>query len=653
MSAISVKVDLKNRRKKRSIRPETSSFYKSSKNKRDYSSIKNFTRYILVVLLIFLIGAILASPLVYLRIYIPAIELRDTVMRTVAYAQSAKDAFDTQDLIVLQQELDHLEDSYSVMKGQYEYFGFFKKIPIASGYYRNGEHVIAAGDLALPLGNELITAALPIADVFGYKTSNGISEELGGQEKIETIIRNLPDISSVLESSSPQIESILTELNEIDEHYIPKEIKGYKLRSYYLAVKDILADGNQTIADIEELLNILPSLAGVPDAKTYMLLFQNDKEIRPTGGFLTAYGFVEINNGILGDIYSEDIYNLDSRIYTYDVAPEVVQKYLHQTEWHLRDSNLYPDLVDSSMKFEEKYQDQYYPKPFDGIIYIDTQFVEYLIEAVGSIELPQYRETITKDNVVYQLELYSEKLFTGDSDRKQFMEDLMGALVDRVLNAGSEQWGGLLDAAWNGLKSKHLLLYMHDERAQALASKYGFTGEIDESWEGDYFHISESNMGGLKSNTFVRSSVVQEVRTDPSGDLVKTVKIHWENPEPNDNWLNGPYTSWIRIYVPKGSELIDGAVNVRTVDESWGETDYNKTVFETFINVPTAESEDSGPGVYDVEFSYRVPNVVNEGVYSLKIQKQPGKRAEDYTILINGEGGVIELNQDVELEWEL
>lgn len=606
------------------------------------------------VILVFVALIVIATPFAYYYLYLPAMELKDSAMALVDVAKIAKDHVDQQDLVAVATDLDIVEAALTDTEAKYEYFAFAKKIPYIKGYYENGEHVFAAAQNLSPVVENLIIAAIPVADVFGYKTSTGEHEEMGGQDKIETIVRNMPDISSVIAEMRPQIDIVLDELNQIDPKYIPEEIKGYRLNDMFDEASKVLSDGQKTMTDVESLLAVIPEVAGTTSEKTYLILFQNDKEIRPTGGFLTAFGYASVENGRLGNIESEDIYNLDKKIYSYDTAPEEIREYLGQYEWHLRDSNLYADLVSSSQRFESVYKNQYNPRPFDGIIYIDTQFVEALLTVTGPIDMPNYGTTISSDNVVYELELYSEKVFIGGEDRKQFMEDLMEELMDRLLESGSDQWSDLITATWGALESKHLMFYFHNIPLQELASEYGFTGEMNTDWRGDYLHINESNMGGLKSNMYVTSTVDQNVSIDSNGNITKTVKIHWENTEPKDHWLNGSYRCWLRIYVPYGSELLTDTVDVRQMNTEWDELDYGKTVFDTFVTVPTAESEDSGPGVLDLEFSYKLPkDVVEDDVYQLLIQKQPGKPDENYSVTINGQLQSYDLNRDTEIEFQL
>ncbi len=653
MTKIDIKVDTKRHRNAHRFEKNVLSKFPKTVNEKRKKLIKTLS----IVFSVFLMLLAVIGVWGYYKLYLPAMRLKDQAYSMLDEVNIAKNYFESQDLVSLQNQIPIVETELEEFISQYEYFSFAEKLPIAKGYYANGTNLLEAARLSIPLGQSLLTAATPIADVFGYKTTDGEQEEVAGQEKIETIIRNLPDISSVLEESDSQVDQILDALSRIDPKYIPEKVGDMEIGSKFEEIDFVLKESKNIFADVQEVLQLVPSLAGADGKKTYLILFQNDMEIRPTGGFITAFGYAEIENGVLGDIVSEDIYNLDRKIYSWEKAPKEIQEYLGVYEWHIRDVNIHADLVSASQKFEEMYANQYRPRDFDGIVYLDTGFVESLISVVGPIELKKYNETITAENVVHELEIYSEKILTGGADRKQFMEDLMGELISRVIEARSEEWGGLISGVWSSLETKSLQFYFHNEDVQSLASKYGFTGEVNEDVDGDFLYVVESNMGGLKSNIYVTSAMTQNIQIDDDGSVTKTVKIRWENPEPKDFWLNGPYRNWVRVYVPKGSELIGDGVWTRTPNEDWNEKDYGKTIFESFVTVPVAtgcsyydKEKNCEPGVAEIVFTYRLPFTVDKKEpYSLFIQKQPGRDDEPQTIIINDETFEEVLNRDLEL----
>ena len=654
----SYKITVENKKKKNNLLDFEKKFSdeKSLINSERKEKIK---KVLLKVSLVLLVLISVLGVLGYFIIYIPAMEVKNQAYILMNEAKLAKLYFDNQDLVGVQNQLVVIENELDTFSSKYDYFSFAEKIPVAKGYYTNGIYVIEAARLSLPLGEKLLDAATPIADVFGFTTSDGEHEEVGGQEKIETIVRNLPDISKVLEDSDSLVEEILETLAKIDSRYIPTRVGDVDLRESFEDIEDVLNNGKLLFGDIQEVLRLVPSMMGVYEKQTYLILFQNDMEVRPTGGFITAFGYAEIENGVLGEVESQDIYLLDQSIPVREKAPIEISEYLGVNQWFIRDSNIHADLVTTSERFEELYQKQRSPRDYDGVLYIDTALVKSLVSTVEPILVEKHNETITSENVVIELERYSEKILLGTDDRKGFIEDLMKELVSRIMEAQRDEWANLVSVVWESLESKSLQFYFHNEDAQRLASRYKFTGEIQENVEGDYIYIVESNMGGLKANMYVESEVYHNIDVDEDGTVVKNIKIKWENPEPSDFWLNGPYRNWLRVYVPKGSKLIEGDLNLREVNESWNEKHYGKTIFDTFVVVPVAtgcsfHDENKGdciPGVLEVEFSYELPfKVQRDNPYQYYIQKQPGRYNETQYINVNGNLERIVLNKDIEME---
>ena len=101
----------------------------------------------------------------------------------------------------------------------------------------------------------------------------------------------------------------------------------------------------------------------------------------------------------------------------------------------MRDSNISPDVPTSAKEFERMYQLLGEGLPFDGIIYIDSQVVEELIEVTGPIDVFGTRYSSEKDprcncpNVIYELESYAEIAAKGEKDRKA----VLGVLIQQIL----------------------------------------------------------------------------------------------------------------------------------------------------------------------------------------------------------------------------
>jgi hypothetical protein len=120
----------------------------------------------------------------------------------------------------------------------------------------------------------------------------------------------------------------------------------------------------------------------------------------------------------------------------------------------------------------------------------------------------------------------------------------------------------------------------------------------------------------------------------------KKLVITYKNPEKQDGWLNSVLPNWVRIYVPKGSQLLslDGLKDTADPYEEAG-----KTVFAGFFELRPQ-------GIARVEVKYRLPFKL-DGKYNLLIQKQPGKDAPLYTLTFGKKNKEFYLNKDTSISF--
>ena len=499
-----------------------------------------------------------------------------------------------------------------------------KNIPFFGNYYKDIEHVLQAAHHGVAAGDILIKAVEPFADVLGFKTE-GTEAFLDAEKKIEGLVKVMPEIAPRLDEVAAEFAVIRQELETVDPNRYPKSFRGQPIRSLLTEAKQTMNTVEESMPDVKELLTVLPGVLGDPTRKTYLILFQNDKELRSTGGFLTAYALMTIEGGKIVDVQSDDMYKLDDLIAEKVPPTPVLVQYLKVEEFFIRDSNLSPDFYESCQKFEWFLTKASEFPRIDGIIGIDTYLVRDILEVLGPVKLAGYEEEFSSGNVVYQLELYANLLGQYIVGRKDLLGVLMDAMMDKAFNAPREQWKPLFETGLKLAGEKHILIYLHDQRAQILAEKYNYAGRLEE-FEGDYLHINDTNFAGAKANLYVEETVTQDYKVDKDGTITKTVTINLNNPEPYDGWLNGTYYDWMRIYVPKGSKLLDSS--------AWREVrvseDLGKTVFETYTYCYPENSN-------SVSVTYELPFKVQKGqALQTLVQKQPGTDGHEYRITVNG-----------------
>lgn len=195
----------------------------------------------------------------------------------------------------------------------------------------------------------------------------------------------------------------------------------------------------------------------------------------------------------------------------------------------------------------------------------------------------------------------------------------------------------LFEATFKSLMEKHVLFYLFDENAQKAVEAFGVSGRIKD-YQGDYLHINDANLGGRKSNLYVTQEVEQEISVAKDGTVEKTLTITYKNPEKHDGWLNSVLPNWVRVYVPKGSELL-AAEGFEEKEDPYEE--FEKTVFAGFFQLRPE-------GVSKITLKYRLPFKV-KGDYKVFIQKQPGAGSPLYVLRLGKKEEELFLKTDKEI----
>lgn len=518
---------------------------------------------------------------------------------------------------------------------------WLKIIPFVSGYYGD------LADISQALGYELKAAQTSVEILMPYEKELGFTGGAGaGTDKIAQVVKILDKLLPEINKIEPDLKKAKSEVENIDIGKYPAYFGNIPVKSKIEEAKNFIVGADVAVNQGKEALKLAPEALGSGKPKNYLILFQNDKEIRPTGGFITAYAFLNLDKGKLSTTASDDIYRLDEKLLKVclnkicPLAPPLpIVKYLPETSgkprsaWSMRDSNMSPDLPTSAQEFERMYSLLGEGLPFDGIIMIDTQVVEELIKITGPIDIfgTTYSAEVDKrcncPNVIYELEHYAEVASKGESDRKAILGTLMQQMLSKILGGGTDKIPSMLNAVVTLANDKHIMFYMNDPQMEQALSKLGWTGEIKKTG-GDYLHLNDSNFAGGKSNLYVTEKVVLEIKIDKSGSVSHKLTIDYKNPQAYNTWLNGILRDYVRVYVPEGANLTSSKGSddpVNTLEDK----NLAKTYFEAFITVRPQNSR-------TLSFEYNLLQKASGKIYSLLIQKQPGAKDHHYTIKING-----------------
>ncbi len=556
----------------------------------------------------------------------------------VAKAKAVKYAVSQNDMDLVKSSMDEMQVSFDSFHKEAGKIYWMRFIPIAGWYVGDFRNGVEAGDHLLKAGNKVVDTLSPYADLIGFKKGTAGFSDKSADDRIQTAVLTLDKVVPKVDDIAVDVDAARENLDKIDSHRYPGKY-GKKIASY-LEQFDSVAS---LFVDAKPFIKKLPNMLGAQGERSYIVLFQNDKEQRPTGGFLTAYAIFKVKNGKITAQRSEDIYNLDASISSHPKAPAPILAY-HKGVYQLniRDSNLSPDYVESMQSFEALYAKSNQKVAYDGIIAMDTTVLVDMLRVLGDTQAGGITFSANQDErcdcpqVIYELlNDIDRPVNYVKNDRKGILGQLLYAIMQKALGSSpSQYWGQLSQDMIKNLEEKHVLIYLKEESEQQAVEAINFAGRIQKK-DGDFLHINDTNFAGAKSNLYVTEKVTSDSKINSDGSVHRTLTIEYKNPYKHSDCnlergglcLNATLRNWLRIYVPEGSTLTSfrgSQTKTQTYDE------LGKTVFEGFMTV-----DPMGKALVTVE--YDLPfKVKNQKDYKLYLQKQPGTAGHQYLINVNG-----------------
>ncbi|PIV37862.1 hypothetical protein COS31_02125 [Candidatus Roizmanbacteria bacterium CG02_land_8_20_14_3_00_36_15] len=595
--------------------------------RQSYRRKKNLSKIIIVFFIFFLF--------LYLFIYRPLRAIETRARQLYSTAKELKTIFSQNDIDLLNKQFDVFSSQYQDFQKQAKSIYWLSFIP----YFADFKNGVEAGSYLVKAGKETIEAITPYADLIGFKKGEVSFVEKSAEDRLQTALLTLDKVLTKIDPISEDINQAETRIGKINSDRYPQNLGKTEIRKRIINLKEQFKGLASLFVDAKPLLKRLPDILGKDGERTYLILFQNDKELRASGGFLTAYAVFTIKDGKMKITQSDDIYSLDNSITVRPEAPtEILTYHLGVSQFYIRDSNLSPDFAKSIELFNSLYKKSSARVDYDGIIALDSKVLVDMLTIFGDTEASGVRFSANKDSrcdcpqVLYQLfDMVDRPVNYVKENRKGILGDLMYALFYKAIGfSPSKYWGTLSQTMFKNLQEKHILIYLVDQDLQQAIEKLNFSGKI-KNYSGDYLHVNDVNFAGAKSNMFVSESISSVTKKEGS-KIVREITIDYRNPYPHSDCslergglcLNATLRDWLRIYVPQGSKLIGfegSSKKVQTYDS------LGKTVFEGFLTVVPQ-------GMAKIIIRYSLPEKVD--VNQLLIQKQPGTYENKLVVEING-----------------
>lgn len=501
--------------------------------------------------------------------------------------------------------------------------------PVASA-----QHIIASGSAASRAGQFL---------------SEALSAVTGTSVGDVTFTRQLETFSERFALAEDSLKVAAAEIQQVHDEDVPEEFRGRIADAQRML--PVAALSLSTFQDAEK---VFFSLLGVNEPTRILVLFQNNNEMRPTGGFIGSLALMDVDQGVIKNLEVPEggSYDLAGQLTTNVIAPEPL--HLVNPRWNIQDANWFPDFPTSAQKIIWFYERSGGATP-DAVLAVTPEVLQGFLRLTGPIAMEGYGVTVTDQNFVRLAQQFADEAErTGESKPKKFIADLMPIVLNKTFTLPGDRFMDLSDTLLQFFATKDILLVFPQRPVKETVHRLGWDGSLLSSAH-DYLDVIHTNIGGGKTDRFIENllTLTTEIATDGTvTNRLEIVRSH--HGIPTDPYEGVRNVDYVRVYVPEGSTLlsaegferipswrfqtpdpssvfdedlkkIEGANT--TIDETSGTritSEFGKTVFGNWLGVGAGETARA-------ILTYRLPvrlgsydSLSPVRSYSLLVQKQPG-----------------------------
>lgn len=513
-----------------------------------------------------------------------------------------------------------------------------RHLPLIGKKYRTAEQVVSLGQHVAAAGRTLSTilpldqAPIPPVTI----SSKGLIEGSIG------VLKPLAADPTALRLAVNELIDAVNESNQIDARQLPAA-QAEALATWQRFSSVLLGSPNH----LKDLTEVLWSLLAPTESKEYIVIFENNDELRATGGFTGTFLLVKFDRGsfTILDAPGSGPYDLTSQTPHTSLPPQPILSIAPY--WTFHDANWFLDVPTSASFTLDFYEQARGFRP-DGIIYLTPGVMEDFLKITGPLRPDGYGVDITADNFVRATEQQVEFGFDKAlNNPKQFLIDLVPVLLKKMSSFSAVDGLRAMTSFLQRANQADALFYSQDLPTETAITHLGWDGAIQKP-SGDYLAVVDSNLGGGKTDRVMTETVTATI-TPRHDRWLHTIAVTRSHQGKVGDPLTGAVNrDFIRVYAPSEAEFIDvsGAtvppLGMFLTPESGAQVSVKLDAAEGRVLLDQKQgvrlSHESGKNVFGawsiigpgqqqtVTFTYTtpIPPVTKPVDYTLFWQKQPG-----------------------------
>lgn len=375
------------------------------------------------------------------------------------------------------------------------------------------------------------------------------------------------------------------------------------LRTRFDQLRSLVVSGRETLGSAYRAATIMPELLGRDGPRRYLLVLQNNAELRSTGGLAGSVSLLEARDGRVDIVHQEPSHNFGIT----DRSPvpltrEERQVFGDTLGQYFLNAVMTPDIPRAAELMAAHWR-QDRGQPIDGVLLVDPVAVSYLLDGTGPVAVPGYTP-VTAETVVTAVENTIYRLTTDFAAHDAYQNAVAKAVFD-VLADGRGDAVDVVTALTRGVAEGRIRMHSFDPAVQEQVAGTAIAGEMpgDEAALGVYLNDATASKMSFYLDYDV--SVVSRSCEGAAQELAGTVELTNDTPDdvadlpPTVTGYTGPGAGFrpgdqkvvAYLMVPASGDVVEVEVAGRRIDPPATFPLQGRTVAPVFVHLRPEESQ--------------------------------------------------------------
>ena len=369
-----------------------------------------------------------------------------------------------------------------------------------------GQNLRALGGIADTMSSLATQARAPFTSLGSQFSVAGLLPS-DGHIDINELVAARPDINA----ANMVIQAASQRANQIDTTFtLPPVDAGVK------QFRTVLASTASSMDAVRRASIILPGMVGQDGPRNYLLMFQNNAELRASGGIPGALALVTATNGTTAmstQPAATDFPQAASSVIPLSTATSSL--YSARLGTYMQDITLTPDFP-TTAKIASAFWLQKYGQQLDGVVSFDPVGLSYILRATGPLKLAD-GETITSGNIVKKVLSTAYKTYSSPDAQDAYFREV-STTVFGALTSGHFAAAPLLDAFTEAAEQHRLLVWSDRASEESVLAGTQLQGTLAaDTKTHDRLGVYFNDATGAKMDYYLRTSVAQASRVCYAG----------------------------------------------------------------------------------------------------------------------------------------